>query len=85
MFETMIHRWTLMGEPNHAETIAKISALGTTKAGAVQLRELADRALKKARFGPVGEAGHELTDYATFNPNTAMWRFGPNESREILH
>jgi hypothetical protein len=85
MFETMIRRWTVMGEPNHAETIAKINALGTTKAGAVELREIAERALKRAWFGPVGEPSHELTDYATFNPNTSTWRFGPNENREILH
>ena len=85
VFRTMIHRWTLLGEPNHADTITKINALGTTRAGAVELREIADRALKQARFGPVGEPSQELTDYATFNPTTSTWRFGPNESREVLH
>jgi hypothetical protein len=84
-FEWMKEQWDLMGEPDHASTIAKMNALGATAAGAVQLKEIAEKALRLVKIAPVGEAAHERTDYATFNPYTSQWRYGPNEARQHLH
>ena len=84
-FETMEERWDLMGEPDHASTIAKMNALGTTAAGAARLQGIAEKALDLVTIGPVGEPTHEAIDYATFNPQTSHWSYGPNEARQILH
>jgi hypothetical protein len=71
-FEWMKDRWDLMGEPDHASTIAKMNALGATAAGAVQLKEIAEKALYLVKIAPIGEAAHERTDYATFNPQMGI-------------
>jgi hypothetical protein len=84
-FEWMKERWDLMGEPDHASTIAKVNALGTTAAGSVQLKEIAEKPLRLVKIAPIGEAAHERIDYATFNPDTSQWCYGPNEARQHLH
>ncbi len=85
LFETMKERWDLMGEPDHASTIATVNALGATVAGAAQLKEMAEKALGLVKVAPIGEAAHERTDYATFNPQTSQWRYGPTEARQHPH
>jgi len=85
LFETMKERWDLMGEPDRASTIAKVNALGTTAAGSVQLKEIAEKALRLVKIAPIGDAAHERIDYATFNTDTSQWCYGPNEARQHLH
>jgi hypothetical protein len=80
--EWMKDRWDLMGEPDHASTIAKMNALGATAAGAVQLKEIAEKALYLVKIAPIGEAAHERTDYATFNPQKLQWSYRPNDERQ---
>ena len=85
LFETMNDRWSLMGQPDHAATIAKMNALATTQDGGVQLMQIAEAALKAATFAPIGEASHERIDYATFSPDTYSWSFGPSHARDQTH
>jgi hypothetical protein len=85
VFQTIAHQWALTGRPNYSETVSKVNALGTTDSGAIQLREMAEEALALAQLGPVGESRHELVDYAIFDPDAAVWCFGPNQSRQRPH
>ncbi|WP_089162946.1 hypothetical protein [Caballeronia sordidicola] len=84
-FEWMKEQRDLMGEPDHASTIAEMNALGVTAKGAVQLKDIAEKALTLTKIAPIGEAAHERIDYSTFNPATSQWRYGPNDARQREH
>jgi hypothetical protein len=70
---------------DHASTIAEMNALGVTAKGAVQLKDIAEKALTLTKIAPIGEAAHERIDYSTFNPATSQWRYGPNDARQREH
>jgi len=85
LFETIEHQWALTGASHYAETVRRLNGLGATRAGAVELHGLAERASNLAKLGPIGESPDELTDWAVFSPDADAWCFGPNQRRQILH
>jgi hypothetical protein len=85
LFEAMENHWTRIGGADYAQAINKINRLGASRVGAVELGELAERALNAAKLGPVGEPRHGQTDWALFSPNFGAWRYGPNQDRQHLH
>jgi hypothetical protein len=85
LFEAMESHWKRIDGAGYADAITKINRLGITASGANELSELAAKALRGASFGPLGEPGHEQTDWAVFSPDSGTWCFGPNQQRLHLH
>jgi hypothetical protein len=76
MFEEIEKQWTRVSGTDHAQGVSRINRLGATQAGAVELGELAERALKATRLGAVGESRRDQTGWALFSPEAGTWCYG---------
>jgi hypothetical protein len=84
-FECMKDQWDLMGEPDHASTIAKMNALGATAAGAVQLKETAEKALHLSRSHLSAKRRMSESTMQRLTPKHRSGVTSPNDARQRQH